>query len=195
MQQKSSNRFSTKLLAYGALLAALAIVFGRATVFYLPPDAKYTLDKFVLFMSGMFFGPLLGAFIGFVADFLGGMLFGIGFTPQLCVPAILFGLFGGIFRNFLKKKFTWSRLAFAYLFPTVIGSIVYQSAALALTFYPSTFWFNFQYYLFNRTIQFAVMLVLEVALIYILLTKTNVFHRTGLWTNTKTKKGSNENDC
>ena len=68
MQQKSSNRFTTKLLAYGAVLAALAIVFGRATVMYLPPDGKYTLDKFVLFLAGMFFGPVPGAIIGFVAD-------------------------------------------------------------------------------------------------------------------------------
>lgn len=192
MQQTSSNRFSTKLLAYGALLAALAIVFGRATVFYLPPDGKYTLDKFVLFLSGMFFGPLPGAFIGFTADFLGGLLFGIGFTPQLCVPAVLFGFFGGLFRPFLKKKFTLARLGIAYLFPTVIAAILYQSAALALTFYASTFWINFKLYLFTRSIQFAIMLVLEVALIYILLTKTNIFSRVGLWPNLKNKKGSNE---
>lgn len=192
MQQTSSSRFSPKLLAYGALLAALAIVFGRATVFYLPPDAKYTLDKFVLFMSGMFFGPVLGAFIGFVADFLGGLLFGIGFTPQLCVPAIVFGLFGGLFQKMLKKKFTLVRLGFAYLFPTVIGAILYQSAALALTFYQSTFWINFKLYLLTRSIQFAIMLVLEVSLIYLLLTKTNIFSRAGLWPALKNRKGSND---
>ena len=185
MQQKTSNRFSTKLLVYGAVLAALAIVFGRATVMYLPPDGKYTLDKFVLFMSGMFFGPVLGAFIGFVADFLGGLLFGLGFTPQFCVPAVLFGFFGGLFQIYLKKKFTLVRLGFAYLFPTVLAAILYQSAALALTFYPSTFWINFKLYLFSRSIQFSIMLVVEVALIYFLLSKLNIFNRLGLWPSSK----------
>lgn len=191
MQQKSSNRFTTKLLAYGAVLAALAIVFGRATVMYLPPDGKYTLDKFVLFLAGMFFGPVPGAIIGFVADFLGGLLFGIGFTPQFCVPAVLFGFFGGLFQGFLKKKLTLVRLGFAYLFPTVIAAILYQSAALALTFYPATFWLNFKLYLFSRSIQFTIMLVVEVALIYLLLTKTNIFSRVGLWPD---KKGTRKND-
>jgi len=74
-----------------------------------------------------------------------------------------------------------ARLGFAYLFPTVIAAILYQSAALALTFYPSTFWLNFKLYLFSRSIQFSIMLVVEVGLIYILLSKTNIFNRLGLW--------------
>ena len=192
MKQKRS--MTTKILAYSALFAAMAIVFGRLTVVYLPPDAKYTLDKFVLFLSGMLFGPVLGAIIGFVADFLGGLLFGIGFTPQLCVPAILFGLFGGLAQKFLKKKFSLVRLFFAYLFPTVIGAIIWQSAALAWTFNAANFWVSLKYYLLTRSIQFTIMLVLETILIHILI-NTNIFTRMGLWPAKKQKKEENENDC
>ena len=176
----STNRVSTKALAYSALFAAMAVVLGRLTVVYLPPDAKYTLDKFVLFMSGMFFGPIFGAAIGFVADFVGGLLFGLGFTPQLCVPAIVFGLFGGIFQKMLRKKFTLLRLGIAYLFPTVIGAILYQSVALALTFNAANFWVSLKAYLITRSIQFTLMLILETMLIY-LLVNTNIFHRAGIW--------------
>ena len=181
------QRMATRTIAYGALFAAMAIVFGRVTVVYLPPDAKYTLDKFVLFLSGMCFGPVAGACIGFVADFLGGLLLGIGFTPQLCLPAVIFGLFGGIFRKMLQKNFTLLRLVFAYLFPTVIGAVLWQSAALAWTFNAANFWVSLKYYLLTRSVQFSIMLVLEVALIYVLV-KTNIFARAGLWPQEDSKK-------
>ena len=191
MQQK--NCFTAKLLVYSALFAALAIVFGRFTAVYPVPGAKYTLDKFILFMSGMFFGPIAGSMIGFVADFVGGQFFGIGWTAPLCVPAVLYGFFGGIFRTMLMKKFSLSRLTIAYLFPIVIGSILYQSPVLAWLYSPATFWEATYAYLLSRGIQFAIMLVLEVALIYILV-KTNIFSRVGLWPRQKTKEERLEND-
>ena len=191
MQQ--NNRFPAKKLVYGALFAALAIVFGRFTAVYPMPGAKYTLDKFILFLSGMFFGPLAGGMIGFIADFIGGHLFGIGWTAPLCVPAILYGVFGGVFRKYLLKKFTLPRLAIAYLFPIVIGSIAYQSPVLAWLYSSATFWEATYAYLLSRSVQFAIMLVLEVGLIFALV-KTNIFGRTGLWPNNNTKKESDEND-
>ena len=190
---KKTNQSPVKMLVYSALFAALAIVFGRLTAVYPVPGAKYTLDKFILFLSGMFFGPIGGGMIGFVADFIGGHLFGIGWTAPLCVPAILYGVFGGLFRNMLLKKFTLPRLTLAYLFPIVVGSILYQSPVLALLYSASTFWEATYAYLLSRSIQFAIMLVLEVALIYILM-KTDLFARVGLWPSVKTRKGSNDND-
>ena len=188
---KQNNRFSPKKLVYSALFAALAVVFGRLTAVYPVPGAKYTLDKFILFLSGMFFGAIPGGMIGFVADFIGGHLFGIGWTAPLCVPAVLYGVFGGLFRNMLLKKFTLPRLTLAYLFPIVIGSLLYQSPVLALLYSPATFWEATSAYLVSRGIQFAIMLVLEVALIYVLM-KTQIFTRVGLWPRQERKE---KNDC
>ena len=184
---QKNRPFSTKTLVYGALFAAMAVVLGRVTAVYPGPGMKYTLDKFVLFMSGMFFGPLYGALIGFVADFLGGQLFGIGWTAPLCVPAVLYGLFGGIFRKMLQKKCSIFRLFFAYLVPLVLGSILYQSPVLAWLYSSTTFWEATYAYLISRSVQFAIMLVLEVLVIYILI-NTNLFGRIGLWPMIKRSK-------
>lgn len=178
--QKKEKLFSTKNLVFGALFAAMAIVLGRFTAIYPVPGAKYTLDKFLLFMSGMFFGPAAGGMIGFVADLIGGQFFGIGWTAPLCVPAVLYGVFGGLFRKMLMKNCSILRLGLAYLFPILIGSILYQSPVLAWLYSPTTFWEATYTYLISRTVQFAIMLVLEVTLIYILI-KTNIFSRVGLW--------------
>ena len=187
MNRKQSPAIAVKVLVYSAVFAAMAAVLGQLLAFRPTPSMKYTLDKFVLFLSGMFFGPLVGGMVGFVSDFAGGNLFGQGWFPQLCVPSILYGVFGGVFRNMLRRKCSVPRLAVAYLFPTVLGGILYQSAALALTYNANVFWPSLCAYLLSRSIQFAIMLVLEVALIYILI-KTDIFARIGLWPRQKKKK-------
>ena len=186
MRENRTNR-TVKILVYGAALTAMAVVLGRVTAFYPAPGAKYTLDKFAIFMSGMFLGPAMGSMVGFLADLLGGLLFGQGWTPWLCIPAVLYGLFGGLFRHMLAKKHFYPRLMLAYLFPVVIGSILIQSPILAATYNPGTFWADTLLKLSSRTIQFAIMWVIEVQLIYFLI-KTSIFDRIGLWNSGKDAK-------
>ena len=184
---------TVKALASCALLAAISIVMARLLSFSTPDGIRWSADKFPLFLAGMLFGPLMGGMTGFVADVLGSLM-QFGFNPFLCPPAILYGIFGGLFRWYLAKKFSVVRLGIAYLFPVVIGSILYQSAALAYFYFSGTLLEGFLYYLGTRTFQFSIMLVVEV-LICATLIRMNVFTRIGLWPPRKIKKGSCENDC
>lgn len=180
--QKSRNslRFTTKVIVYGALFAALAAVLGQLLAIRPTESMKFTLDKFVLFLSGMFFGPLVGGMTGFVAEFAGGNLFGRGFTLWLSIPAIAYGVFGGLFRHMLAKKFTVPRLVLAYLCPTALAAVLIQSAALAFTYNAATFWETFYLNLMSRSVQFSIMLVVEVTIIYLLIV-SGIFNRVNLW--------------
>ena len=180
MENKKRFSIATKTLVYGALFAALAAVVGQLLAIRPTESMKFTLDKFILFLSGMFFGPLVGGMVAFVAEFAGGNVLGRGFFIQLCVPALMYGVCGGLFRNMLAKKFTLPRLFIAYLCPTAIGAVLIQSAALAWTYNSAKFWEAFYANLGLRSIQFTIMLVVEVALIYFL-TQSKIFHRAGLW--------------
>ena len=182
----ASVRFTTKVIVYGALFAALAAVLGQLLAVRPVESMKFTLDKFIIFYSGMFFGPVVGAMVGFVAEFAGGNLFGRGFTLWLCFPAVFYGVCGGLFRHYLAKKFTIPRLTLAYLCPTVIGAVLVQSVALAATYNAATFWEALSMNLMIRTVQFAIMLVLEVVIIYCL-TLSGIFTRVGLWPPIKRK--------
>lgn len=177
---KKKMVMATKVIVYGALFAAMAAVLGQLLVIRPTPDTKFTLDKFIIFLSGMFFGPVVGGMVGLVAEFAGGNLFGMGFTPWLCLPAVLYGVCGGLFRHILAKKFTLPRLFLAYLVPTVVAAVLIQSAALALTYNAANFWQDFCFKLGTRSIQFAIMQVVEVTIIF-LLVKTGIFTRAGLW--------------
>lgn len=177
-KRQSSAMMATKVLVYGAMFAALAAVLGQLLPVRPMPEMKFTLDKFLLFLSGMFFGPVVGGMVGFVAEFAGGNLFGMGFTPWLCFPAVFYGVCGGLFRGMLAKKFTIPRLALAYLIPTVIGAWLVQSVALAWTYGPfaEKVFVNLGF----RAVQFSIMMVVEVPLIYYLV-KSKLFNRVGLW--------------
>ena len=177
--QQSKGKMTVKSIACCAILAAISIVMARLLSFSTPDGTRWSLDKFPLFLAGMLFGPLMGGMTGLVADFLGSIM-QFGFNPFLCPAAVLYGVFGGIFRYFLAKKFDWFRLGVAYLFPIVIGSILYQSCALSVYFPHGPLKESIVYYLISRTIQFAVMLVVEVLIITVLM-KANIFQRIGLW--------------
>lgn len=178
MEQKK-NTMTVRTLAYCAMLAALSIIMARMLSFSVAGGVRWSADKFPLFLAGLLFGPALGALTGFAADFLGSLM-QFGFNPILCLPAILYGLFGGLFQSYLQKRFSLPRLALSYLFPVVIGSILYQSCALTYLFFDGTFAEGILYYLSTRSVQFAIMLVVEVLILYMLL-KTNVFTRLGVW--------------
>ena len=182
---QKNKLITTKSLACCALLAALSVVLARFLSFATPDGVRWSLDKFPLFLAGMFFGPLMGSLTGFTADFLGSLM-QFGFNPLLCPPAILYGLFGGLLRRYLQKNTSVARIAVSYLCPVVIGSILYQSCMLAKLYFDGTYINGLKYYLGTRSIQFSIMLVAETLIIYMLI-KTNIFTRLGVWPP-KTKK-------
>lgn len=177
---KSNRPITTKALVSCAVLAALSVVMARLLSISMDGGARYSLDKFPLFLAGMLFGPLLGGMTGFAADFLGSLM-QFGFNPLLCPPAILYGVCGGLMRHFIMKNPSVLRLGLSYSLPIALGSILYQSIALSYV-YPKleTLQENLAYYLSTRTVQFSIMLVVEVFIIYTLI-KMRVFTRLGIW--------------
>ena len=110
---KKSTTAPLKALVYCAMLAAISVVMARVLCFATPDGVRWSLDKFPLFLAGMFFGPVMGSLTGFVADFTGSLM-QFGFNPLLCPPAILYGLCGGLLRWYLQKKTSWFRLLISY---------------------------------------------------------------------------------
>ena len=132
-------------------------------------------------LAGMLFGPLPGAMVGFASDFVGCLFSPFGYNPLLSLPPILYGLFGGIFRPWLLKGVTVPKLIVTCLPPVVGGSVLYQSAMLAYFFYSKgPFLEGFLLKLSARSVQFAIVLVLDVLVIYFLF-RSKLFERLGLW--------------
>lgn len=178
---------TTKTLAYSALLTALSVVLAR--LFGLMPEesSRYSIEAVPIFLSGLFFGPLVGGMVGFSADFVGCLFSPFGFNPIFCIPPILYGVFGGVFRQYVGKSTSLPRLVVSFLPPVVLGSVLYQSFSLAYVYYRTTFWQGLLLKLSTRSVQFAIVLVVDVVLMWLLF-KTNIFTRIGLWPPVKIRK-------
>ena len=176
-----NRTMTTKTMTYSALLAALSVVLAR--LFGLMPDetSRFSIEAVPIFLAGMLFGPVPGALVGFTADFVGCLLGPFGYNPIFCVPPILYGVFGGLFRKYLGTKVSIPRLALAFLSPVVLGSIAYQSAALAFVYYKDNFYGGLLLKLGTRSVQFAIVYVLDVLVVW-LLCKSNIFQRMGIST-------------
>ena len=187
--KQSQNRpvMATKTMAYCALLAALSVVLARLIIPMPNASTRFSIEAVPIYISGMLFGPLAGGLVGFCADFVGTLFSGYGFNPLFCVPPILYGVCGGLFRYYLASNVSISRLAVGLLPPVVLGSILYQSVTLAFVYPTGTFLQSFLLKLTARSIQFSITLVLDVLVIFLLF-RSKLFNRMGIWPPRKQKK-------
>ena len=177
----SKRIMTTKTLAYCALLAALSVVLARLIIPMPNVTTRFSIEAVPIYLAGMLFGPMAGALVGFSSDLVGCLFSGYGYNPLFCLPPILYGVFGGLLRRWLMGKPSLPRLAVSFLPPVVLGSILWQSAALSYVYNSKgSFQASLVYFLSTRTVQFAVTLVLDVLIIYLLM-KSRVFDRMGLW--------------
>lgn len=183
----TKGRIATQTLAYSALLAALSVVLAR--LFGLMPEAsaRFSIEAVPIFLAGMLFGPVAGAMVGFSADFVGCLFSAYGYNPIFCIPPILYGVFGGVFRGFLSENISIPRLVVSFLPPVVLGSVLYQSCTLSYMYYDGVFFEGLLFYLSTRSVQFAVTMAIDVLLIYLLF-KSGIFTRMGIWPPNKIKK-------
>ena len=181
MTNQKKQAFSTRVLSYCALLAALSVVLARLIIPMPNASTRFSIEAVPIFLAGMLFGPGAGALVGFTADFVGCLFSGFGYNPLFSVPPILYGFFGGVFQNYLKVNVSIPRLVLAFFAPVVGGSILYQSAALSFVYNSKgSFSASMVYFLTTRGIQFAITMALDVMIIYFLF-RSGIFRRMGIW--------------
>lgn len=172
---------STRTLAYCALLAAISVVLARLIIPMPNASTRFSIEAVPIFLSGMLFGPLAGGLVGFSSDLVGCLFSGYGYNPLFCLPPILYGVFAGLARRWLGKDVSILKLVAALLPPTLLGSVLWQSAALAFVYNSKgSFLPSFVFFLSTRTVQFAITLVLN-AMVLFLLFRANIFSRLRVW--------------
>lgn len=186
MRDQKRNGITTRVLANCALLAALSVVLARLIIPMPNASTRFSIEAVPIFLAGLLFGPIPGALVGFVADLVGCLFSGYGYNPIFCVPPIFYGLFAGLVRYYICAKPNLLRLTICWLPPVILGSVLYQSATLAWVYGTGTFREGFLVFLSTRSIQFAVTLVIDVLIVF-LLCKSNLFKRIGLWPQRKEK--------
>ena len=170
------RKYTTRMLVTLALLSAIGVVLARFIVPMPNPYMRFSIEAVPFIVAGFLYGPVPGAIVGFVADFVGCMFSGYGYNPAFAVPPILIGLCAGLLRPILYKKVSFLRILAAFLPAVALGSVLWQSYWLSF-FYSSHSWL---WFLGTRSIQFAVTSLVNAAVIFGLF-KSRVFDALRLW--------------
>ena len=183
-----------KNLAICAMLAALSVIFARLIVPMPNAFTRFSIEAIPIVIAGLLFGPVAGGCVGFVADLVGCLFSGYGYNPLFCVPPILYGVLAGLLRFLIVRRTDLWRIALIYLPPVVFGSILYQSCTLSLVYNSKgSFSASLSYFLTTRSIQFAITLVIDAVLTWLLF-RSRLFERAGLWKPAKEDE-TDENDA
>ena len=195
MQRRTKS--TTRTISYCAMLTALSVVFARLLGLMPNESIRFSIEAVPIFLAGLLLGPLPGAMVGFTADFVGCLFSAFGYNPIFCIPPILYGVIAGLFRHYMAGRGRLLWLAVSFLAAAAIGSVGYQSWALAYVYYfkpdvAGSLQQGLIYFLSTRAVQFAVTAIIDISLIYLLL-QLRVFDRLGLWPP-KERRGSNHDD-
>ncbi len=172
--------FNTYALTVCALLTALSVVLARLLTIIPSEVSRFSLEAVPILLAGLLFGPVPGAAVGFAADFIGCLFSPYGYNPIFCLPPILYGLWAGLLRGYVWTRPTVWRVALAVFPAALCGSVLWQSAALALVYGGEAKLAFFLTRLASRSIQFAVTGIIDTAAVWLLLRRnalSPVLHR------------------
>lgn len=155
------KKIDTKMLVTCGILVALHIILSR----FLSINAwnmKIGLAFAAVLIGAYLYGPVAGAIVGGVGDFLGAILFPIGaYFPGFTLNCALTGL---VFGAILYKKQTKVRIALAVAVNELVISFWLTPLWISIL-YGSPYW----PLIVSRLPQIAVMLVVESLGIYLLI--------------------------
>lgn len=118
------KKIKTKSLAVVGVLTAIAIILARFLGFYATQEIRISFEGIPIILAGFWFGPITGALVGGISDFLGAVIGGKGFYPPLIVAPIALGLISGLFGKYLHVSSgkSW-KLIVAVIISEIICSI------------------------------------------------------------------------
>ena len=131
------KKVNIRTIAVMAMLTAVSIILARLLGFYLTPSLRVSFDYFPIILAGVCFGPVVGAVVGGLADFLGSTVFsGLGFFPPLILGPILAGLVAGLlakvaFRNNLDR---WWKVMVVSCTADLLCNLLWGTFALSLLY-------------------------------------------------------------
>lgn len=131
------NTYELKTLVIMALLAALGAVFSAFLSIEIPfsgiKAVEISLTPIPIMLAGIFFGPLAGGIVGFVAD-TSGFFMGVqhgAYNPIFSITMALFGVIAGLFYLKSKKSNIWKITGVAAL-SQVVCSVVLNTMIIWL---------------------------------------------------------------
>ena len=126
---------STRVLIISALLASMSIVLGKFLQIPIGDSIRLSFENLPILMSGIFFGPFIGAVTGAAADIIGCIMKGYAINPVITCGAACIGFASGaVYRLFFKHS-GMVRVLVSVMSAHILGSMIVKSAGMMLYFH------------------------------------------------------------
>ena len=153
MNTKKKNL--TKQICVLALLTAAGVVLGRLVPVVNLWNTKIEFAFVAVMLAACISGPIGGAVVGALVDFIGAILMPTGaYFPGFTVTAAITGL---VFGLLLYKKINFPRIVIAVLSTQLVCGLLFNTLFISILYTKA-----FTTLLATRTIQFVVMSVVEI---------------------------------
>ncbi|MBR2634193.1 MAG: folate family ECF transporter S component [Clostridia bacterium] len=164
MKKKAKAFSSVKVLTTGAMLTALSIVIGIFCKNYLNFGNglfRVTFENFPIILSGILFGPVVGALVGVCSDVLSYVLStqSLAISPLVTLGAAAVGAVSGLISHYVVKKGGYLRLLISAVAAHLTGSILIKSIGLFAYYGIAVLW---------RIPVYAGIVILESLLIHLM---------------------------
>ena len=154
---------SLKILVCAAILCGMSIVFGKYLAVNITQSFRLSFENLPVLVAGVFFGPLVGAAVGGVADIVGGLMVGYSINPVITLGAVCVGLVSGLVVKIFKNKLNLPSLLLAVFISHAVGSVIVKTVGI-WWFYSSPF----VYTILMRSFIYLVTGALEFSIIFML---------------------------
>lgn len=159
MQRQKGLR-NVRVLATAAMLGALSVVIGIFCKNFLNFGNglfRVTLENFPIILSGILFGPAVGASVGIVSDmvsyFLSTQSFAI--SPIVTLGAALIGAVSGLISNYVFKKRSTLSIILSVVCAHLVGSLTVKTFGI-FAYYNLTYGMMLLYRLPTYTVIAAI---------------------------------------
>jgi ECF transporter S component (folate family) len=161
---------SLRRLCFAAILAAMSLVLGKFLQIPHPFQEfiRISFENLPVLLAGVSMGPIVGAFVGAVADLLGCVLYGYSINPIVTLGAASVGLVSGFFARYVVKKSLLVQVAVSVSLAHLVGSVLIKSAGLA-AWYLAKYEFGYLEFLGWRFLNYIIIGVAECLVLYLLL--------------------------
>ncbi|MGM9643336.1 MAG: folate family ECF transporter S component [Eubacteriales bacterium] len=176
MNNKEKGLRNVRILTTSAMLAALSIVIGIFCKNFLNFSQGFfriTFENFPIILSGIMFGPAIGAAVGIVSDVLSFFLSTQSFaiSPIVTLGAALVGAVSGVMSHYVLKGKGNTRIVLSVVAAHFIGSVLVKTLGI-YQYYHTSYWIM----LLWRIGIYAVIASIE-ALLICLIAKHKAFEK------------------
>ena len=129
---------NVKTLTLAAMLTSMSVVIGIFCKNFLDFGGVFrvTFEGLPIIISGLAFGPIVGAFVGAVSDIISYILSTQSFaiSPIITIGAALIGAVSGFVSHYIVKKEGRARIIISSISAHLVGSIIVKSIGLYIYF-------------------------------------------------------------